>query len=63
MRMRETNAGDEELVFTAAGGARVDASNLTSHILKPAAVGPASASVFPCSGSLFRRGRQRSPRG
>ncbi len=34
----ETKAGDDELVFTVADGARVDASNLMSRVLKPAAV-------------------------
>jgi integrase len=34
----ETKAGDDELVFTVPGGARVDASNLMSRVLKPAAV-------------------------
>jgi integrase len=34
----ESGAGDDELVFTVPGGARVDASNLMSRVLKPAAV-------------------------
>jgi integrase len=33
----ETHAGDDDLVFTA-GGRRIDASNLMSRVLKPAAV-------------------------
>jgi integrase len=33
-----TKAGDDELVFAAAGGARVDASNLMRRVLKPATV-------------------------
>ena len=35
---RETRAGDDDLVFTASGGGRVNASNLMSRVLKPAAV-------------------------
>jgi integrase len=34
----ETKAADDELVFTVAGGNRIDASNLMSRVLKPAAV-------------------------
>jgi integrase len=33
-----TRAGDDDLVFTASGGGRVNASNLMSRVLKPAAV-------------------------
>jgi len=35
---KETRAGDDELVFVAAKGGRVDHSNLMSRVLKPAAV-------------------------
>jgi integrase len=35
---KKTRAVDEELVFTAERGARVDASNVMSRVLKPAAV-------------------------
>jgi integrase len=34
----ETKAADDELVFTVAGGNRIDASNLMSRVLKPTAV-------------------------
>jgi len=34
----ETKGEDDELVFTVAGGGRVDASNLMQRVLKPAAV-------------------------
>ena len=47
----ETGAGDDELVFIAGGGARVDASNLMSRVLKPAAV---AAGL----GELVREGRK-----
>jgi integrase len=35
---KQTRAGDEELVFTAERGGRLDQSNLMSRVLKPAAV-------------------------
>lgn len=35
---KETKAGDDDLVFTAERGARIDQSNLMSRVLKPAAV-------------------------
>jgi integrase len=35
---KETKAGDDELVFTAERGSRIDASNVMSRVLKPAAV-------------------------
>lgn len=35
---KETKAQDEDLVFAAGGGARIDASNLMARVLKPAAV-------------------------
>jgi hypothetical protein len=41
----ETKASDDELVITPADGGRVDASNLMTRVLKPAAVEwPGSAS-------------------
>jgi len=35
---KATRAGDDDLVFTAGGGARIDTSNLMTRVLKPAAV-------------------------
>lgn len=35
---KETRAGDDDLVFTAGRGARIDQSNLMTRVLKPAAV-------------------------
>jgi integrase len=35
---KESGAGDEELIFTAERGGRIIPSNLTSRVLKPAAV-------------------------
>jgi integrase len=35
---KETKAADDDLVFTAGNGARIDASNLMARVLKPAAV-------------------------
>jgi integrase len=34
---KQTRASDEDLVFSATGGARIDASNLMTRVLKPAA--------------------------
>ncbi len=53
---KDTKAGNDDLVFTAANGSRIDASNLMTRVLKPAAV-EAGLGTWVRVG----RGKQRKP--
>jgi integrase len=60
---KDTRAGDDDLVFTAQRGGRVDQSNLMSRVLKPAAVDAGIGEWVghhtfrhTCATSLFRTG-------
>lgn len=47
---KATKAQDEDLVFAAGGGSRIDTSNLMSRVLKPAAVEAGLGTWVKCSG-------------
>jgi hypothetical protein len=58
---RPVKAADDELIFTVAGGSRIDASNLMSRVLKPAAVEAGLGEWVPGGAQAPRRGLGRLP--